>query len=61
MNSKKEEKKSVYAILLIGMSMIVLGLTIGQNLKPMLYIFIPSGLFFLILAFILVKKNKYID
>jgi len=56
--NKKVEKQTSYILLIIAMSMIVLGLTIGQIAEPILYTFIPIGLFLWIVAFIRIKKMK---
>jgi len=56
--NKKVEKQTSYILLIIAMSMIVLGLTIGQIAEPILYTFIPIGLFLWIVAFIRIKKLK---
>jgi len=56
--NKQTEKQSVYAILVIGISLTVLGLTIGQKLEPILYTFIPLGLILQITALIRIRKNR---
>ena len=56
--NKQNEKQSVYAILVIGISLIVLGLTIGQMLEPILYTFIPLGLILQSIALIRIRKMR---
>jgi len=56
--NKQKEKQLAFAILVIGMSLTVLGLTIGQKLEPILYTFIPLGLILQIIALIRIRKNR---